>query len=179
MNLEQAQSEIRKSYLRGGPGTIISGLVWLAAALVASSDGVNKGFLVLFFGGMLIFPLATLVVKFIFKRQLLPKGHHGGQIVIETIFPMIGMLFAAWLFIPFKAEWVFPLASIAVGAHYFGFRSAYGDRLYWLLGALMCLVGLASILIRQPSADLVPYFIAGIEILFGMWFTFESVKKDK
>ncbi len=179
MNLATAQSEARYSFLRGGTGAIISGLVWLTAAIAASSNGISTGFAALFFGGMLIFPLSTLVVKFLFKRRLLPNGHPSGQIVIETIFPMIGMLFAAWLFVPLKPEWVFPIACIAVGTHYFGFRTAYGDLTYWLFGGIITAVGLASIIMKQPNSDTVPYVIAVIEIIFGFWFILMSFKKDK
>ncbi len=179
MDLSMAQAEARYKYLRGGTGAFISGLVWLAAALVASYYDLNKGFVVLFFGGMLIFPLSTLIVKFIFKRPLLANGHPSGQIVIETIFPMIGMLVIAWLLIPIKPEWVFAIASIGVGTHYFGFRTAYGDFSYWVLGSIVTLVGLISIFFKQPKPELVPYIIAAIEIIFAIWVIPLSIKKDQ
>ena len=49
-DLLQAQAELRYSYVRGGPGAFVSGLVWLAAAITADSRGVAAGFTVLFFG---------------------------------------------------------------------------------------------------------------------------------
>ncbi|MRX28156.1 hypothetical protein [Kangiella sp. HZ709] len=179
MNIEKAQAEARYQYLRGGTGAFVSGFVWLIAALVASYYGLNQGFIVLFFGGMLIFPLSTLVLKLIFKRTLLANGHPSGQIVIETVFPMIAMLVIAWLLIPIKPEWVFAVASIGVGTHYFGFRTAYGDFSYWVLGSVMTLVGLITIFFKQPKPELVPYIIAIIEIIFAIWVVALSIKKDK
>jgi len=86
------------------------------------------------------------------------------------VFPMIGCLFAAWLLLPHRSDWAFSVAAIAVGAHYFGFRAAYGDWTYWVLGAAMCLVGTASIYLGLPPHEFVPYIIAAVEVGFGVWF---------
>ena len=61
MHIEDAQAEIRHAYVGGGLGAIVSGLVWMVAAIVQYSHTVATTFAVLFFGGMLIFPLSMLV----------------------------------------------------------------------------------------------------------------------
>lgn len=170
MELATAQSELRDAYVRGGPGAIISGAVWMTAGLVAMNSQIATGFTVLFFGGMLIFPISKVVVQCCFRRTPAPKSNPGGLIVIETVFPMIGGLFAAWLLLPSRPEYVFSVAAIAVGAHYFGFRTAYGDWTYWMLGLALCCVGASSIIIGLPGAQAVPFVVAMIEIAFGVWF---------
>lgn len=176
MDLKTAQAEARYTYSRGGFGALVSGVIWLIVAIIASKQGINTAFIVLFFAGMLIFPLSVLLLKLFFKRSMLPKGHPSGQIVGETIFPMIGFLFVAWLFIPLKPEWVFPIAAIGVGTHYFGFRSAYGDFTYWVLGGVVTAVGFLSIAFKQPNYEWVPYIVAAIEVVFGIWFLIKSPK---
>jgi len=153
--IAQAQADIRQAYLGGGPGTAVSGSVWLAAGLVAQEPGVKAGFLVLYFGGLLIFPLSLLVVRGLFRRPALPPGSLGERIVGETVIPMIGGLLGAWLLLPFRPELVLPMAAIAVGAHYFGFRSAYGDRTFWLPGAILCGIRLAPIFLVPGSVPTV------------------------
>lgn len=170
LELNQYQKELRQSYVRGGPGAIVSGIVWLAAGLTAQNSGIANGFGVLFFAGMLIFPISKIVLKLFFRRPSESSKNPGGLIVIETVFPMIGCLFAAWLILPHRPEFVFSIASIAVGAHYFGFRTAYGDWTYWIFGALLCAIGVLSILLGFPPADLVPFIVASTEIIFGIWF---------
>ena len=108
------QIELREAYVRGGPGAIVSGLIWLAAGLTAIYAGVANGFYVLFFAGMFIFPISKVVLSIFFKRKSESKGNPGGLVVIETVFPMIGGLFAAWLLLPYRPEFVFPMAAIAV-----------------------------------------------------------------
>ena len=91
---------------------------------------------------------------------------------------MIGGLLAAWLLIGYRPDFVFPMAAIAVGTHYFGFRTAYGDWTYWVLGGVMCLVGVGAIFARVPSAGTVPFVIAAVEVGFGAWFTWQGLGDD-
>ena len=63
MTLEDYQADLRRSYVGGGPRAIVSGLVGSAAAIMLAQSGVNAGFLTLFFGGMVIFPIATLICR--------------------------------------------------------------------------------------------------------------------
>lgn len=176
MKLEDYQAELRHSYVRGGPGAIVSGFVWLAAGLTATYSNLSNGFLLLFFAGMFIFPISKVVLKLFFRRPGESKSNPGGVIVIETVFPMIGGLFAAWLLMPHRPEFVFPIAAIAVGAHYFGFRTAYGDWTYWVFAAILCLIGSLSIVLGTPSSNWVPYMVAAVEFIFGSWFIYADGK---
>lgn len=179
MEIESAQLELRKAYLRGGPGAIVSGLVWLTAGVVSRVYGIRIGFAVLFFGGMLIFPTAAFIVRTLLRRVPESKTNPGGLTVIETVFPMIAGLFAAWLFMPFRPEFVFPLSAMAVGSHYFGFRTAYGDWTNWGLGGVLCVVSVLSIIVKVPSADVLPFVVACVEMAFGAWLVLQSHTKDK
>lgn len=69
MELADAQSDLRRAYVRGGPGAVVAGVVWLSAAITASNYHVALVFGVLFFGGMLIFPVATIIVRMFFRRK--------------------------------------------------------------------------------------------------------------
>ena len=177
MDISTAQSDLRKSFVNGGPGALVSGLVWLVAAVVASRSGITIGFVVLFFGGMLIFPISNAIVRVVFHRPAPSKGNPGGVTVIETVFPMLAGFLAAWLILPYHPEYVFPLCAIAVGAHYFGFRTAYGDWTYWVFAAVLCLLGLASIFLKTPSAATVPFLVAVTEFIFGIYLTWAGMKK--
>lgn len=177
MDVATAQSELRRAYVHGGPGAIVSGFVWLVAGITATNSDVSTGFVVLFFGGMLIFPVATLIVRMLFHRAPASRDNPGGLMVVETIFPMIGGFLAAWLFVPHRPDFVFPLATIAVGAHYFSFRTAYGDSTYWFLAVIMCSIGIASIFIKIPVENTVPYIVAAIEFVFGFWLTRKSMSQ--
>ena len=182
MSLNSHQQELRYAYVRGGPGAIISGGVWFAAALTAMYSSISDGFFLLFFAGMFIFPVSKLALKLVFQRGPESKSNPGSLICLETVFPMVGGLFAAWLLLPYRPEFVFSASAIAVGTHYFGFRTAYGDWTYWVFGAVLCTIGLSSIALAIPSSSLVPFIVAIVEIVFGTCFILadrmEAISKD-
>ena len=167
MTLSEFRADLRRAYVGGGPGAVVSGLVWLVAAIVTARHGVGVGYSALFFGGFLIFPLGMLAVKLLFRPAPEAKGNPGGALVMETLPAMLGVLAFGFLLVELAPDWVFPLAAIAVGAHYFPFRTAYGDRTYWALGAAMTSVGALAIWTEALEASLVPWLIAALEIAFG------------
>ena len=168
MNIQAAQADIRRAYRGGGTGAIVSGLVWLIAGLVTAQKGISVGYITLFFGGMLIFPIGAALERFFFKTAPPDPDNPNGRIVIETVPPMIAMLIAIFFLIPHYPNLVFPFAAIAVGTHYFGFRSAYGMMTYWGLAALMTLIGALAIWVMPLPAPTFIFIISAIEIAFGI-----------
>ena len=92
VTLAHDQADLRRAYLGGGLDAVVSGLVWLTAAVTATVAGTATGYAALFFGGFLIFPLGTLVEKLLFNRGGVRAGNPGGMLVIETLPAMIGVL---------------------------------------------------------------------------------------
>ena len=95
MTIAEAQRDLQRAFVGGGPGVFISGIVWIAAAGVEQAAGTGAAFAVLFFGGMLIFPLATLVCRFLFGAEKEASGNPFGATALESTVAMIGGLFAA------------------------------------------------------------------------------------
>lgn len=167
MEISQAQQDLSRAYVGGGPGVLISGLVWLVAALVERSAGIGPGFATLLIGGMAIFPVSKLVCRFGFGCANEVAGNPFGMTVLECTSAMIAGLFAAWLFLPTRPALVFPLAALAVGTHYFVFATSYGDRRFWALGGLITAIGLADIL-APPLRGLTAPLVAAVELGFGL-----------
>ena len=176
MTVNEAQRDISRAYVGGGSGVLVSALVWFAAAWVASSKGVGPAFAVLFLGGMLIFPLSVLISRFLFKREKESPDNPLGRVALESTIAMIGGLFAAWLFLRFEPSFVFPLAAIAVGTHYAVFKTIYGDPLFWLLGALITLVGVVSIYRAVPIPGGPILAVGMIELFFAVLLTMRAIR---
>ena len=168
MHIGEAQGDVRRSFVGGGPGVFVSGLVWCAAAIAEAQRGVGFGFAVLFFGGMLIFPLSLLVARVVFRRAAPQSGNGLTAIALESTAAMIAGLFAAYLLLPHAPRLVLPLAALAVGTHYFAFRTLYGDVLFLALGALITALGLNAAFgwIAIPVGLL--WCVAAVELLFGV-----------
>ncbi len=170
MIISDAQKDLRRAYVGGGPGVLISGLIWVVATLVQHNQGVAAGFAALFFGGMAIFPCAKLVCRTVFHRENESSSNPFGITVLESTIAMIGGLFAAWLFLSSKPMLVFPLAAIAVGTHYFVFKTVYGDRLFWLLAGIIVAIGLGDIFASQMRGS-TALLVAVTELAFGLVLT--------
>ncbi len=177
MQIMDAQADLRRAYTDGGPGVVISGLVWLVAAYVESTSGVATGFAVLFFGGMLIFPLALSINRGLLRRAAETKGNPGGPLVLESTITMIAGLVAAWLFVDFKPEWVMPLAAIMVGTHYFAFRTAYGMNDFYALAAIVTLIGAAGIFLFAPVPMDVAWCVGTVEVVSGLFMTIRALRR--
>jgi hypothetical protein len=176
MNIAEAQRDMRRAYLCGGPGVITSGLVWCAAAWAQHNHSAAFAFTVLFFGGMFIYPVSTLVSRALFQRESEGLGNPLGMTALESTVAMIGGLLAAWLFLSFRPALVFPVAAIAVGTHYAVFKTVYGDRSFWALGAVITIIGLMGVFALLTSD--VPLLVAIMELAFGTLLTLRGLKND-
>lgn len=176
MQLREAQEDLRGAYVDGGPGTMISGLVWIAAALAQARAGVGTGFAVLFFGGMSIFPLSLLVNRVLLRRASESPENPFGRLVLESTVAMIAGLFAAWLFLRHDPALVMPLAALAVGAHYFAFRTAYGLSSFWALGAVIVAMGVAAVYGVPLLAGSLVAAVGLVEITFGLVLTVRALR---
>ncbi len=168
MTITDAQADLRRAYVGGGPGAVVSGLLWFVAAWVEARHGVRSGFITLFFGGMLIYPLGLAASRLLFRRATEAKGNPTGPLALEVTIAMIGCLIAAWLILPHRPELVFPIAAVAVGTHYFAFKTAYGDRTYWLLAGLITLLGLAEIFGVTRLGGAMILAVGAVEVMVGI-----------
>ncbi|MFN3516439.1 MAG: DUF7010 family protein [Novosphingobium sp.] len=74
MAVEQAQAAMRQAFVNGGSGAIVSSLVWFAAVTALMRTDHAAAFAVLFLGGILIFPVASLIEKFVFPLAAIAVG---------------------------------------------------------------------------------------------------------
>ena len=151
-------------------------MLWLIAAWVEARHGIRTAFIALFLGGMLIYPLGLAASRLLFRRASEAKGNPMGPIALESTIAMIGCLLAAWLILPFRPDVVYPIAAIAVGTHYFVFKTAYGDRAYWLLGALITSIALFEIfnVMKPPGGPILAVGIIGVT--FGIVLTVRDLR---
>jgi len=119
----------------------VSTIVWGIASAVFLRVSPTAGMATLFVGGMLIFPLATLVLRLIGGASALPKGHPSIGLAMQSAFTVpLGLLVAIALG-AYEPMLFFPASLIIVGAHYLVFISLYGMRLYAVLASALIAVG--------------------------------------
>ncbi|MFC7380194.1 DUF7010 family protein [Brevundimonas sp. GCM10030266] len=141
MQIEAAQQDMAAAHVRGAPGVLVSGLVWLIAGGVWTQQGVATGFTALFVGGILIFPASLLISRLVFRAPKASPGNPLERLALESTFVLFAGLFLAWCFLRVAPELAFPAMAVAIGVRYFVFRTVYGNAIYWVLGGALAIVG--------------------------------------
>ncbi|SKB00575.1 hypothetical protein SAMN06295879_3043 [Agreia bicolorata] len=154
MELAQAQADVRRIYRGGFSGSLVSSVIWFAASAVFQWGSQPAAMAVLFFGGMLIFPLSTLVLKIMGGPAALPKGHPSIALAMQSAFTVpLGLLVAITLG-TIEPSLFFAASLIIVGAHYLTFISLYGMRLFGVLAGALVAIGSLALFVLPGLRDL-------------------------
>ena len=149
---ESDQTEICLAYYDGAPGILVSGLVWLTAALVCHLLGIHKAVWTLLIGGALIHPIGLVVTKAMGRSAKTSKANALNQLAMaSTILLILGcaMSYGLYLFIPIL---FFPAMMATIGCRYLIFASVYGKAVYWLLGASLIVAANLTLFTLMPPA---------------------------
>ncbi len=147
----QAQADMRQGYFCGAPGILVSGMVWLAAGLVAVVVAERAAVLALLAGGAVIHPVSVLVTKLLGGRGAHTPGNPLGRLAIEGTFWLLAGIAIAYGMHALRLEWFFPAMLLLIGGRYLTFQTLYGLRVYWICGAVLCVCGLVLALLRAPA----------------------------
>lgn len=172
MEVHEAQREIRRSFLGGFAGQLVSGALWLLAAATATWGTRRATALVVILGGFLIFPMTLLLLRALGRppragRNPLDQLAMQVAFIVPLGLPLVG---AAALHRP---HWFFPALMLVVGAHYLPFVFLYGMPQFALLGGLLVSGGLALGLWAPPSAATLGAWGTGAVLVL---FAFEGLR---
>jgi putative exporter of polyketide antibiotics len=88
MEINQAQKDVRETFLGGFAGQLVSALLWGTSAAVCTWCSLHLGEVVLVLGGFLIFPSTQLVLRSMGHAYALPKGHPMNALGIQVAFTL-------------------------------------------------------------------------------------------
>ena len=164
--LANAQHDMRTAYLGGAPGVLVSGLVWAGAACVALWLSPPRAVWALFVGGVFIHPLSVVLVRLLGRSGTHAQGNPLAPLAMATTFWMILMLPLAYGVSLLRIDLFFPAMLFVIGGRYLCFQTLYGNRLYWLIGAVLAVSGYGLAASNAPVA-LAAFAGALIEIGFA------------
>jgi hypothetical protein len=162
------------SYFGGASGVFISGLVWCVAGFVALSFSNQLSMLTLFFGGMLIHPLAIVMSKTLKRSGSHRPENPLGKLALESTIILFVGLFIAFYVATLNVDWFYPIMLLTIGVRYLVFNTLYGSKIYWILGASLMLSGMLCILLGADFT--LGVFIGGVTELVFSWFIFKQSK---
>lgn len=132
---EAQQHEMRHAHFDGAPGILVSGLVWITAALVCYQLGIDKSVWALLIGGALIHPISLIVTKLAGRSAKTSKGNALNQLAMaSTVWLIVGCAMAYGLFL-LKPALFFPAMMATIGSRYLIFATVFGRPIFWVLGA--------------------------------------------
>lgn len=167
MDIAVAQRDVRDVYAGGFPGQLVSGAVWLGAAAASVVVSHAAGIVTLLAGGILIFPVTTLLLKLGGGPASLPRGHPLGALAMQIAFTVpLGLLVAAAV-VGYREDWFFPASMVVVGAHYLPFTFLYGTSLFAVLGGVMAFGGVALALWVPNTFALGGWVTGGLLAIFA------------
>lgn len=142
MNIADAQSDVRRVFVGGFFGQLVSGVLWLLAAAVGTWGSPAAAIVALLVGGTLIYPLTTASLRLAGRPGSLPAGHPMAGLAMQIAFTVPAGLLVALAATGYREDWFFPAAMVIVGAHYLPFVFLYGMRLFAALSAILVVGGL-------------------------------------
>lgn len=147
-------------------GQLVSGLLWLASAALATWGSPRSAIILIVVGGCFIFPLTRLGLTLIGHPVEITPGNPLNALGMQVAFtlplslPVVG---AAALY---RLDWFFPAFMIVLGAHYLPFVFLYGMKMFAALTALLVTAGIVlAVYLPLP-------FAAGAWITAGLLLTF-------
>jgi hypothetical protein len=166
LSLAEFQQDMRRGYLWGATGIMTSGMVWLAAGLVAYYKDPRIAIWVLFIGASFIVPVSNVIDRLLGAAGKHSPGNRLSALALESTVFMLMCLPLAYGLALYRIEWFFPAVLMIIGGRYLTFGTIYGTPFYWLLGAAL---GAAAMLLYFLAA---PPFVsallgATIELVFG------------
>jgi hypothetical protein len=167
MQIAEAQSDVRSTFVGGFAGQLVSGGVWLLSAGAGTWVSARAAILILVFGGMLIFPLTQVVLRTMGRAASLPKGHPMNGLamqaafVLPLTFPLIYAAAAHHLY------WFYPAFMIALGAHYLPFIFLYGMPQFGVLSGVLTVAGVLLGLYAQEPFTLGGWFTGLVLVAFA------------
>jgi hypothetical protein len=164
--LAAAQRDMRSGYLDGAPGVLVSGLVWAMAGCVAMWVSPERAVWALFVGGVFIHPVGVLLARLLGRTGRHANNNPLGALGMATTFWMIMMLPLAYGVSLLRLELFFPAMLFVIGGRYLCFQTLYGNRLFWIVGAVLAIAGCGLVMLHAPVA-LGAFTGAVIEVLFA------------
>jgi len=132
-----AQKEMRTVFVGGFWGQLVSSVLWLTVAVIATWVTPRAAIAQLVVSGFFIFPATQLLLRLSGGSGTLCKENPLGKLAMQIAFtlPMTMLLLVPVTLL--NQNIFFPAFMILLGAHYLPFTFLYGMRMFIPLGTIL------------------------------------------
>jgi hypothetical protein len=172
MLISESQQELRTVYDGGLYGQLVSGMVWLLSAALASWYSSRSATIMLVIGGFFIFPLTTLVLRIKGRKSALNHDNPFRYLAIQTAFVLPLSMPLLVPVVAYRSALFYPAMMILLGAHYLPFGTLYGMRSFIGLAAVLIAGGITLAMFFSESFPVGGWLTGALLLLFafvGRW----------
>jgi hypothetical protein len=167
MNIIDAQREMRARFGGGFYGQLVSGVLWLGSATLATWSSPRAAITTLVVGGFFIFPVTELLIRVAGKRGSLSAANALRELGMQVAFVLplsMPLLLPVGLY---RLNWFYPAMMILLGAHYLPFTFLYGMRMFAVLAALLVGGGVLIALYLSSSFSIGAWYTGAMLLVFA------------
>lgn len=160
--------EFRSCHYGGAVYLGVEGFLWVLSATLGAAGQIPVAMLVLLIGGMFIYPIATVVSRFL----KMPKPEDSNQLAILSTWialtiplglPLIFMATSAG-----RENLFFPAFTVLVGAHWLPFAYVYSMKSFAALAVILVLAGILFGFIFTQLFAVCGFVTGGILFFFAI-----------
>lgn len=167
MEIARAQEDVRRTFLGGFAGQLVSAVLWGTSAAACTWYSIHSGEIILVLGGFLIFPLTQLLLRSMGNTYALPEGHPMNALGIQVAFTLPLTLPLVIGIAALRPAWFYPAFMITLGAHYLPFVFLYGMWQFAGLCATLVMSGIAIGMYLPAPLSLGAWLTATILLIFA------------
>jgi hypothetical protein len=167
MTIADAQREMRTRFVGGVYGQLVSAVLWLVSAALATWGTPRAAITAVVLGGFLIFPLTESLVRLGGARASLSPANSLRSLAMQVAFVLPVSMPLLLPVARYRLELFFPALTILLGAHYIPFAFLYGMRMFAVLAAVLVGGGMAIAVYVPGSFHLAAWFTGATLLVFA------------
>lgn len=167
MDIGEAQLEMRTRFVGGFYGQLVSGVLWVASASLATWSTPRAAITTLIVGGFFIFPITELLVRVAGAKGPLRPANSLRYLGMQVAFVLplsMPLLLPVGLY---RLNWFYPAMTVLLGAHYLPFVFLYGMWMFAALAALLVGGGLVVAMYWSSSFSVGAWYTGATLLLFA------------
>jgi len=151
VTVAEAQRDMRMGLMGGFMGQLVSGLLWLASAALATWGTQRAAITILVVAGFFIFPLTKLGLRLIGHRARVSPDNPLNGLGMQAAFVLPLSLLVVAAATLYRIDGFYPAFMIVLGAHYLPFVTLYGMRMFYALAGILVGAGVVlGLYVRLP-----------------------------
>ncbi|HEY3779782.1 MAG TPA: hypothetical protein VGL56_01770 [Fimbriimonadaceae bacterium] len=137
MDIKDAQREVRQHFSGGFYGQLVSGVLWLISASLATWSTPRAAITFLVVAGFFIYPLTELLIAVFGRKSPLSKSNSLNSLGMQVAFVLPLSMPLLLPVARYHLDWFYPALAILLGAHYCPFVFMYGMPAFAALAGLL------------------------------------------